>query len=116
MFSTDKNIESIAQLIERLKQYASLRVEHAKFNIIEKMVRIITVLITTLIFAFLLVLMLIYLSFAASYAIASIVDSYVIGFLTVAAFYFVLLLILVSKRKSWIERPLVRFIASILLE
>lgn len=116
MFSSDKNIESIAQLIEGVKQYASLRVEHAKFSVIEKMVRIITALITAVILIFLTVLMLIYLSFAASYAIASIVDSYVIGFTCVAAFYFILLLLVVSKRKSWIEKPLVRFLASILLE
>lgn len=116
MFATDKNIESIAQLIESLKKYTSLRMEHAKYNIIEKMVRIITALIITLIFAFLLVLMLIYLSFAASYAIAAIFNSHVIGFLTVAAFYFFLLLLFAIKRKTWIERPLVRFLASILLE
>lgn len=116
MFSSDKNIESVAQLIEGIKKYASLRLEHTKFNIIEKTVRIITALTTTLLLSFLIMLMLIYLSFAASYAIASLVDSYVIGFLCVAVFYFVLLILIVAKRKSWIERPLVRFLSNVLLD
>ena len=116
MFSTDQNIESIAQLIEAAKKYATQRIKLAKFDIIEKVVRIITALTLTVVLLLLALLLLIYLSFAASYALSSLLDSYVLGFLCVAAFYFVIFLLVILKRKSWIERPLVRFLASILLE
>lgn len=116
MFSSEKNIESIATLIEETKKYVALRVKLAKFDIIEKVVRIITALTLTFVLLLLLVLLLIYLSFAAAYAISEWIDSYVIGFLSVALFYFFIFILVICKRKSWIERPLVRFLASILLD
>lgn len=116
MFSTDQNIESIAQLIEAAKKYATQRIKLAKFDIIEKVVRIITALTLTVVLLLLALLLLIYLSFAVSYALAALLDSYVLGFLCVAMFYFLVFILVILKRKAWIERTLVRFLASILLE
>lgn len=116
MFSTDKNIETIAELVEKVKKYAGLRFELVKLDVIDKVVRIITALSLTFVIALLMVLMLIYLSFAAAFAIGGLLESNVLGFLAVTAIYFVVLLIVVAKRKAWIERPLVRFLASVLLE
>ena len=39
-----------------------------------------------------------------------------LGFLCVAAFYLLLLIIVYMRKKAWIERPLVKFLATILLE
>ena len=45
MFSSDKNIETIAQLVEQLKQYGGLRLEMLKLDATEKTVKIISALI-----------------------------------------------------------------------
>ena len=60
------------------------------------------------------ILMLIYLSFAAASALAPWVGE-AVGFLIVAGAYFLLLLLFITFRKQWIEKPLVKFLASILL-
>lgn len=114
MFSNDRNIETIGQLVETLRHYASLQGEYVKLNVAEKTVKVLTVIAVTTILAVLVLLMLIYLSFAAAYALVPCVG-HVAAFALVAAFYLLVLILVVTFRKRWIERPLVRFFADILL-
>ena len=55
------------------------------------------------------------LAFAVAYALAPLMG-HALAFGTVAATYFIILLLCVANRKRWIERPLVRLLASILME
>ncbi len=116
MFSNDKNIETIAQLVEHLKQYGTLRMEMFRLDATEKIVRIITTLLLTLVLSLLFCAIITYLSFAGAFALADILGSNVLGFLCIAGCYTILFIIVYLKRKAWIEQPLVRFLASILLE
>ena len=68
MFSNDKNIETIGQLVEVLKHYIGLQSEYMKLDVVDKTVRLLTVTTMTLVLTGLLALTLIYLSFAAAYA------------------------------------------------
>ena len=40
MLSSDKNVETIAQLIEAMKHYLGLQTEYVKLDVIEKVVRL----------------------------------------------------------------------------
>ena len=97
MFSTDKNIETIAQLIEVVRHYIGLQSKYMKLDVIDKIVR------------------LFYLSFAAVYALEPFMGT-AAAFACIAGVYFVVLLLFVVFRKKWIERPLVRFLASMLMQ
>lgn len=44
MFSTDKNIETIAELIEAVRNYIGLQTKFVKLDVIEKIVRLLTAL------------------------------------------------------------------------
>ncbi len=114
MFSNDKNIETIGQLVEVIKHYIGLQSEYVKLDVVEKVVRVLTALIMAGVLAFLLILMLIYVSFAVAYALAPL-TGLVGAFAIVAAFYFVVLVLFIIFRKPWIEKPLVHFLASLLL-
>lgn len=114
MFSNDRNIETIGKLVKTLKHYATLQGEYMRLDIVEKTVRLLTAITMTVIVSLLIVLMLIYLSFAAASALATWVGE-PMGFLIVAGAYFVLLLLFLAFRKQWIVKPLVKFLASILL-
>ena len=114
MFSNDQNIETIGQLAESIRQYIGLQSEYVKLDIVEKTVRVLTALIITAMLCLLLAMMLIYLSFAAAYALAPFVGN-VAAFAIVASVYFVFLLLFLIFKKSWVERPLVKFLASLLL-
>ena len=115
MFSNDKNIETIGQLVEVTKHYIGLQTRYAKLDVMVKIVRLLTVATMALLLSVLLMLALIYLSFAAAFALGNWLGM-VWGFCIVAAFYILLLLLFVANRHQWIEKPLVRFLASLLLK
>ena len=74
MFSTDKNIETIAELIEAVSNYIGLQTKFVKLDVIEKIVRLLTALTMVAVLLLLLFIGLIYLSFAAAYALAPLMD------------------------------------------
>lgn len=114
MFSNDQNIETIAQLVEVIKHYVGLQSEYVKLDVVDKVVRLLTVATMTFVFGLLLVLALIYASFATVYTIAPIVGI-AMAFGIVATVYIVLLILVCLFRHRWIERPLVHFLATLLL-
>ena len=115
MFSTDKNIETIADLIEVIKKYIGLQTNYLKLDVIDKIVRLLTALIMTAVLSILLFLGIIYMSFAAAYALEPVVGT-ALAFAIIALAYFFVLVLCVIFRKSWIERPLVKFLASMLMQ
>ena len=114
MLSSDKNVESIAQLIEALKEYVGLQKEYLELNAIEKIVRLVTALTVAVVFIILGVAVLFYLSFAVVYWLEPL-TGLGLAFFIVSLFFAVLLALVFIFRKSWIERPLVRFMANTLL-
>ena len=114
MFSNDKNVETIGQLVETIKHYIGLQKEYLKLDVVDKVVRLLTAFTITLVLVGLLTIVLIYLSFAAAFALGTVWGN-ALAFCAVAAFYLFLLFMFICFRKRWIEKPLVRFLASILL-
>lgn len=114
MLSSDKNVETIAQLVEVLKDYVGLQKEYLKFDVTDKMVRLVTALTLAIVVFVLVVAVLFYLSFAAVYWMTPSIGT-ANAFAVVAVFFFALLLLVLLFRKSWIERPLVHFMVKILM-
>lgn len=115
MFSNDQNVEAIGRLVDIFKHYIGLQTEYAKLDVIEKVVRLITVITLVTALSIIMILALIYVSFAAAYALEPHVGL-PFGFLIVAGGYLFIFLLFFLFRKQWIERPLVRFLASLLME
>lgn len=115
MFSTDKNIDTLARLIETVKDYVGLQKDLLQLNVVTKTARVLTLLLLTIILSFFLLLLVIFLSFAAAFALSSFMPT-ALAFLTIAGAYFLLFVLFYAKRSQWIERPLIRFFADILTE
>ena len=114
MFSNDKNVETIGQLVETIKHYIGLQKEYLKLDVVDKVVRLLTAFTITLVLLGLLTIALIYLSFAVVYWIEPFVGT-AGGYAVVAGFFLLVLIIVLAKRKTWIEQPLIRLLANILL-
>ena len=114
MFSSDKNVESIAQLVESVKSYVGLQGEYLKLDAIQKIVRLVTAMTLTIVLLLLGIAFLFYLSFACVYWLEPLTGT-ALAFFIVALFFLALLILVFVNRKSWIERPLVRFLADVLL-
>ena len=115
MFSNDKNVETIGQLVEVFKHYIGLHTEYVKLDVVDKVVRLLTAITITVVLVGLLMIALIYLSFALAFGLGSIVGN-VAGFSIVAGIYLLLLIVFVIFRHQWIERPLVKFLASLFMQ
>lgn len=112
MFSNDRNIETIGQLVEVFKHYIELQKESLKLDVVEKVVRLITAVTISAVIVVLMMLALIYLSFAAAFLLSTCLGS-VAAFTIVGCCYLLLLILCVIFRHQWIERPLVHFLANL---
>lgn len=112
MFSNDRNIETIGQLVEVFKHYIELQKECLKLDVVEKVVRLITAITISAVIVVLMMLALIYLSFAAAFLLSICLGS-VAAFSIVGCCYLLLLVLCILFRHQWIERPLVRFLANL---
>ena len=115
MLSSDKNVESIATLVETLKDYIMLQKKYLKYDVVEKLVRLSAALLLAVIIFALVLAVVLYMSFALAYYLAS-STCVAGGFAIVGGIYLLLLFVIYYKRKAWIERPLVRMLAGILLD
>lgn len=114
MLSSDKNVESIVELIDALKEHVELQKEYLELNVIEKVVKLVTALTIAVIFVILGVAVLFYLTYAIVHWIAPL-TGLALAYFLVAMFFAALLVLVCVFRKQWIERPLVRFLANTLL-
>ena len=115
MLSNDKNVESIATLVETLKDYVVLQKDYLKYDVVEKLVRLSAALLLAFFIFGLVFAVVFYLSFALVYWLAPATGE-AGGFAIVGGIYFLLLFLVYNKRKSWIEQPLVRTLTGILLD
>ena len=115
MFSNDQNIETIAQLVEVLKRYLTTKSDLLRIDITEKVVKLLTAMAMSFILSFILVLVLIYLSFTIAYALSTLIGLS-FAFLAVTGVYIFIFLLCILNRRRWIERPLVRFLADLLID
>ena len=114
MLSSDKNVETIAQLIEVLKHYLGLQTEYLKLDVIDKVVRLLKAATLALIFILIIVAVVMYFSFALAFWLSSFMGM-AAAFLIVGAIHLLIFILFISFRKPWIEKPLVHFLASLLL-
>ena len=114
MLSSDKNVENIAQLIEVLKHYLGLQTEYVKLDMIDKVVRLVTAAALAIVFILVIAACLTYLSFALAFWLATYTGT-TLAFLIISLLYLLLFILFIIFRKPWIEKPLIRFLAGLLL-
>ena len=114
MLSSDKNVETIAQLIEELKHYLGLQTEYLKLDVIDKVVRLLTAATLAVVFLLIIIAVCMFASFAFAFWLAAYTGT-AIAFFIVGGFHLIIFILLFIFRKTWIEKPLVRFLAGLLL-
>ena len=114
MLSSDKNVETIAQLIEIVKHYLGLQKEYLKLDIIDKLVRLLTAIALFIVFFLIVIAVVTYCSFGIAYRLSEYIG-YAAAFFTIGFFHFLILLLFVAFRKPLIQKPLIRFLANLLM-
>ena len=114
MLSSDKNVETLSQLIEMVKHNIELRTEYVKLDVSAKVVRLLSAA-TLAVLLFLIFLAVMVFVSAAMAVWLSHFWGLTAALFAIAGFYAVLLLLVYAGRKAWIERPLVKFLANLLM-
>ena len=115
MLSSDKNVETIAQLVEAVKHYIGLQKEYTKLDVVDKVVRLLTRATLAVLLFLILIVVLLFLSLGLAFWLSSRIG-FTASFLLVAAIHAFVLLLVYAFRRPWIERPLVRRLARLLLD
>ena len=114
MLSNDKNVENIGQLAQLLRHYFGLQTEYVKLDVIDKVVRLLTAAALAMLFFLLIIAVMMFLSFAFAYWLSRFIGL-APAFVVVGVFHLLLLFLFFLFHEKWIERPLVRFLANLLM-
>ena len=115
MLSNDKNVENIGQLAELLKHYLGLQTEYVKLDVIDKVVRLLTTATLTILLFLILIVVLLFASLGLTFWLSKHIG-FTSAFMAVAAMHAFVLLLIYAFRRPWIERPLVRYLARLLMD
>ena len=114
MLSSDKNVETIVQLAEVVKHYLGLQGEYLKLEFIDKLVRLLAAIAMAFLFMILIMCLGFYFSLAFAYWLALYIGN-APAFIIVGCIHLFTFILFCSKRKTWIERPLIHFFVNLIL-
>jgi ABC-type glycerol-3-phosphate transport system permease component len=101
---------------QALEKYIHDRLLLIKLQLSEKISKLVAGLFTGLLIAVLGFLILLFLSIMAGYAFASLTGSNFLGFGIVAAFYLILLIVMIAIRKTVIQKHIMNMVIGIMFE
>ena len=114
MLSSDRNIETLSQLIEEIVHYAQLNGRSWKLSLVSKLSRLASALILSILLFMLASAVFVFLSFTFASTLALWVGT-ALGYAIIALFYLLLGVLIYLNRKTWVEAPVVNFIANVML-
>lgn len=114
MLSSDKNVETIGQLVQAVIRYLNLQKESIKFDVVGKLVQLLTVAALAAVGFLLVIAILLYFSFAVAFWLSASLGM-TMAFMLISLAHLLLLVVVFIFRKAWIERPLVKILANILM-
>ena len=115
MFSSDKNIETIGQLIADLHQHVDLRLEYFKVDAVSKLSKLLTAVALSIIIFMFGALALWFVSMMAAAALGEWRHHEAAGYAIVVACYLAMACLIFVRRKQWIEVPITHFLAQLFL-
>jgi len=107
-------IEDINQIKKDLLEYLDIRLDMIRLHTAEVLSKIFSRILILAIIGYLLFFILLCLSFAAAFLIGSLLDSNQLGFLLVALFYVLLLVLFMIFKKQIIEKPVIKAFVQLL--
>jgi hypothetical protein len=106
-------LEDVNNIKKDIQEYVQVQFDIIRLQTAETLSRIFVKVASIVVISYLLFFIIMFFSFAAGYFISSLLQSDVSGFLCVAGFYLVILIIFIPFRKKIIERPIIQAIVKL---
>ncbi len=103
-------LEDINGVRKDIQEYIEVKLDLIRLNTAENLSRILSNAVNAAIIGYLLLFILLLLSFGGAYFFGSLLNSTELGFLCVAGFYLLVLILFVVFRKQMVERPIIKAI------
>lgn len=116
MISSDKNIETISQLIFEVKKYIEIKGKCLQIDFVSKLSKLLTGLVVVSALFLLGAIALVFVSMLAASLLEPLVGSTTLSYAIIVAFYALLGLMVYVKRQAWIEAPIVNFLGQLFLD
>ncbi len=107
-------LDDINDLKKDVLEYIEVKLDLIRLHTAENLSRIFSNFATIAVIGYLLFFIILFISLAAGYYIGSLLDSNELGFLCVAGFYTLLLILFLVFRKQIVERPVIKAIVRLL--
>lgn len=107
-------LDDINDLRKDILEYIEVKLDLVRLHTAENLSRIFSNVASIAVIGYLLFFIIFFISFAAGFYIGSFLDSNELGFLCVAGFYTLLLILFLAFRKQIVERPVIRVMIRLL--
>ena len=107
-------IENIDNIRKEVQEYVEIKLDLIRLHTAEHLARLLSSASTIVIAGYLAFFILMFISFAGGFFIGSLLHSNEAGFLCVAGFYFLVLVIFLVFRKQIVERPVIKAVLRLL--
>ena len=112
MLSDDQNIKTLQQLFADIKDYIELKLKVARLDLVSKVGVLLSLLVLGLVLSVLLAIIVLFLSATAAMVLAP----HVGGMAWACALAYLLIgILLITKRKAWILKPLLHLLTALFL-
>ena len=108
MNTEEKYTDNFRKLLQETKKYLNLQKEYALMDTADKLTVILSTVAIAAVCFVLGAMILFFLTFALAYWIGNLTGNLSLGFISIAVFLVLVLLIAYSKRNVWIIQPLAR--------
>ncbi len=102
-------------LLRTISEYLKLLVEDARLNAAEKLTKLLSVCVLFVLLTMLITVAMLFLTIAVSLALSAAISP-LWAFIIVTAFYALLIVLVVTCRRSLIENPIARFITALIVK
>ena len=103
-------LDDINDLRKDILEYVEVKLDLIRLHTAENLSRIFSNIATMAFIGYLLFFIILFISFAAGFYFGSLLESNELGFLCIAGFYSLLLLLFLVFRKQIVERPVIKAI------
>lgn len=115
MLENSQSSPGLASLFDTVKQYVSLLIEDTRLNVTEKLTRLLSAVAIAALITIISTVAVVFISIAVCFALADVLSP-LWAFIIVAAFYIILVIVLLSCRNAIIINPIARFLSALLLD
>jgi hypothetical protein len=100
--------DNISEVIDASKTYIESNLKLFKLSLLERLSKVVSLIISTVLVMLVGMLFVLFLSISAAMFIGSLLDSRTLGFLIMATFFFIIMLVLWLKRKTLVINPIIQ--------